>query len=201
LVAIQSYLRVGTISNSRTQAAILAVESNQEIPVIINHFNQYPLVTHKVSDYLIFQQCFDIIKQGGHLTEKGLLEIVSLKSSLNLGLPDRLKTYFLKSSLELKGRPEYLFKSIPDPFWLSGFASGDGSFHIVFKKSDNNINSGVLARFSIHLHVRERAVLEGIVNYLKLSKTEGKKVSNLENSVNLQISKFSDIANIVIPFF
>ena len=44
-------------------------------------------------------------------------------------------------------------------------------------------------------------VLEGIVNYLKLSKTEGKKVTILENSVNLQITKFMDITTKIIPFF
>ena len=55
--------------------------------VIISHFDKYPLITHKLSDYLIFRQCFETVKQGEHLTERGLLEIISLKSSLNLGLP------------------------------------------------------------------------------------------------------------------
>jgi len=60
------------------------------MPVIINHFDRYPLITHKISDYLLFKQYFEIIKQGEHLTKRGLLEIIGLKSFLNLGLSDNL---------------------------------------------------------------------------------------------------------------
>jgi len=122
------------------------------------------LITQKLSDYLIFKQCFEIIKRGEHLSEKGLLEIIGKKSSLNLGLPDNLIKFFPK--LNIKERPGYLFKGIPDPFWVSGFTSGDGSFHIVLRNSDSK--SGVFARFSIHLHIRELDVLKGLASYLKL---------------------------------
>jgi LAGLIDADG DNA endonuclease family protein len=177
------------------------------MPIILNHFDNYPLITHKLSDYLIFKQCFEIIKQGEHLTETGLLEILSLKSYLNLGLPDKLKKIF--PGLAIKNRPKYVFKGIPDPFWLSGFTSGDGTFHIVFRKS--NSNSGVFARFSIHLHVRELEVLNGVLNYLNSNKDDNSKCESIKNkkiyisltakSANLQISKFTDIVNIIIPFF
>jgi hypothetical protein len=41
------------------------------------------LISAKVSDYILFKQCFEMIKQGLHLTEEGLLKIVGIKSSLN----------------------------------------------------------------------------------------------------------------------
>jgi hypothetical protein len=59
------------------------VESFKDLQLIINHFDKYPLITAKVSDYLLFKQCFEIIKQREHLTVKGLLKIVGIKSSLN----------------------------------------------------------------------------------------------------------------------
>jgi hypothetical protein len=169
------------------------------------------------SDYLLFKQCFEIIEKGEHLTEKGLLEIkiIGLKNSLNLGLPNYLKLAF--PNILLINRPEYLFYGIPDPFWISGFTSGDGSFHIVIINPDKK--SRVFARFSIHLHVRELKVLKGIANYLNsypslvpftvnrnisLNVTEtDKKISIFKNSnsASLQITKFSDIFNIIIPFF
>ena len=167
LEVLQKTLGVGKISKSGNKAVIYAVDSIKEMPVIINHFDNYPLITQKISDYLIFKQCFEIIKQGEHLSEKGLLKIIGLKSSLNLGLPDNLIKFFPK--FIIKERPGYLFKGIPDPFWISGFSSGDGSFHIVLRNSDSP--SGVFARFSIHLHVRELEVLKGIVSYLKLYST------------------------------
>ena len=89
---------------------------------------------------------------------------------------DNLKNAF--PNITAKNRPEYLFKGIPplhlsigqmDPFWISGFTSGDGSFHIVLRNSDSK--SGVFARFSIHLHVRELEVLKCIASYLKLYST------------------------------
>lgn len=68
---IQKWIQSGIV--------LYAVDSIKEIPVIINHFDKYPLITHKLSDYLIFKQCFEFIKQGDHLTERGLLEIINLK--------------------------------------------------------------------------------------------------------------------------
>jgi LAGLIDADG endonuclease len=214
---IQNTLGVGKISKSGEKLAIYAVDSIKEIPVILNHFDKYPLITNKLSDYLIFKQCFEIIKQGEHLTQRGLLELIALKSSLNLGLPDNLKNFF--PSIILKNRPEFIFKGIPDPFWISGFTSGDGSFHIVSRKSVKK--SGIFVRFGIHLHIRELEILKGIDTYLKLYNTEistdnsfykkdnkenkepvkFKKLNINKKSVNLQITKFSDIVNIIIPFF
>jgi LAGLIDADG endonuclease len=125
-----------------------------------------------------------------------------------------------------KDRPEYFFKGIPDPFWVSGFISGDGSFQIVLRNSNNQ----VFARLGIHLHVREIEVLKGLATYFKLYNIDSSSPSSapiaprdrrvvtehakkitisavglgsdrLEKSVNLQITKFADIVNIIIPFF
>jgi hypothetical protein len=197
LEAIKNYLGVGNISKSGDKAVTYAVDSIKNIPVVINHFDKYPLVTQKLSDYLIFKQCFEIINQDKHLTEKGLLEIIGLKSKLNLGLTDKLKEAF-PNVIEVN-KVEYKFNSIPDPFWVSGFTSGEGSFHIVNRNSNNE----VFARFSIQLHVRDLEVLKGLSAYFKSYNTEftEKKVTVLNKSAHLQISKFSDIVNIIIPFF
>ena len=58
---------------------------------------------------------------------------------------------------------------------------------------------------------QELEVLKGIATYLKNYNTatetppkfkeSDKKITILEKSVNLQITKFSDIVNIIIPFF
>jgi len=197
LESIKNNLGVGNISKSGKKAVIYAVDSVKEIPVIINHFDKYPLVTQKLSNYLIFKECFEIIKQDKHLTEKGLLEIIGLKSNLNLGLSFKLKEAF-PNIIEIN-RGEYKFYGIPNPFWVSGFTSGEGSFHIVTRNSNNE----VFARFSIHLHIRDLEVLKGLSTYLKSYNNEftEKKVTEKEKSAHLQISKFSDIFNIIIPFF
>jgi len=74
---------VGKIRRNGINSVQYVVESIQELQVIINHFDKYPLVTEKASDFLIFKQCFKIIKQREHLTENGLLKLIGLKSSLS----------------------------------------------------------------------------------------------------------------------
>ena len=217
-------LGTGTISKSG-KSSIFAVESVKDLPLIIDHFDKYPLITKKISDYIIFKECYEIIAKKEHLNETGLLKILSLKSSLNLGLPDSLKTVYPKLCIPKNNKPEYLFNGIPDPFWVSGFTSGDGSFHVVNVKN-NGKTTGVLARFSIHLNVRDLEVLKGLSTYFKslnfsLARnienteartkvslncvtawpSENKKIIISENSANLQISKFSDVTDILIPFF
>ena len=197
LEKIQQTLGVGKIfllSNS----VMYSVDSIKEIPVIINHFDQYPLITNKFSDYLIFKQCFDIIRKGDHLNERGLLEIIALKSYLNLGLNSNLKNTF--PNIIAIERPKFIFKNIPDPFWVSGFVNGEGSFHVILFPSTRPTGGDggrVLVRFSIHLHIRDLEVLKGIADYLSIDK----KIGLSEKSANLQISNFSDIINKVIPFF
>ena len=196
LESIKNYLGVGNISKSGKKAVTFGVDSIKEIPRIINHFDQYPLITQKLSDYLIFKQCFNIIKQGNHLTEIGLLEIIALKSNLNLGLPIKIKEAF-PNVPEVK-KLGYKFNGIPNPFWISGFTSGEGSFHIL--SINSNIGKQELfARFSIHLHIRDLEVLQGISTYFK--EDFAKKLSLTDQSAQLQISKISVINNIIIPFF
>jgi hypothetical protein len=103
---------VGKIYNSGTKI-YYRVESFKELPVIIDHFDKYPLITTKFSDFLLFKECFNIIKNEEHLAEKGLLKLVSLKSVLNRGLSDNLKQNF--SNIIPIERPEYKFKGITDP--------------------------------------------------------------------------------------
>ncbi len=57
---------VGKVRKSGINSAQYVVESIKELQVIVEHFNRYPLVTEKASDYLIFKQCFEIIKQREH---------------------------------------------------------------------------------------------------------------------------------------
>jgi LAGLIDADG endonuclease len=164
-----------------------------------------------LSDFLIFKQCFEIIKQGEHLTENGLLKIISLKTNLNLGLPHNLIEAFPKMVSITK--PDYIFKGIPDPFWISGFTSGDGSFNLkIGSSATTSIGVRVQLRFAIGLHIRELDVIKGLAAYFNLlypltsksievSNVKYKNITTTSKVVNFQVTKFSDIVNIIIPFF
>ena len=201
---IKKTLQVGKIRKSGENYVQYVVESFKELQVIVNHFDNYQLVTAKVSDFLLFKQCFEIIKQREHLTEKGLLNLIGLKSSLNWGLSLSLKEAF--PHVNFVSRPEYKFKGISDPFWVAGFTSGDGSFQIRLRKLKTNIGYRVSLLYSFHLHIKDLDVLKGLASYFNNNSKNlifnDKKVGISDNkSVHLQIAKFTDINEKIIPFF
>lgn len=63
--------------------------------ILIKHFDEYPLITQKLSDYLLFKQAFELIKCKIHLTQEGLEKLVNIRASMNKGLSEELKLAFL----------------------------------------------------------------------------------------------------------
>jgi hypothetical protein len=59
------------------------VSSLKNLRVITNHLDNYTLITQKLADYLLFKQSIVLIQEKLHLTEKGLLKLVGIKSVLN----------------------------------------------------------------------------------------------------------------------
>ena len=70
------------------------VSSLKNLRVITNHFDNYPLITQKLADYLLFKHSMDLIEKKLHLTEQGLLELVGIKSVLDWGLSEKFKETF-----------------------------------------------------------------------------------------------------------
>lgn len=196
---------MGKIRKNSRRTAVFRVDNIQEIHVIVDHFTKYPLISFKVSDFLLFKQCYDLIKQKQHLTPEGLEKIVALKCNLNKGLTDVLREAF--PNIIPVPRPHYNFNFIINPNWISGFVSGDSTFCVSIEKSDENkIGSRVRLIFGTCLHIRDKELLIGIANYfniLKKNLVESKYIydSATRETSLLQIKNNSDIINKVIPFF
>jgi len=62
--------------------------------MIIDHFHNYPLISLKSVDFLIFKNVFELIKRGEHLHLMGIQNIVALKANQNRGLSNLLKIAF-----------------------------------------------------------------------------------------------------------
>ena len=103
LKAIQCFFNgAGIIREMKDDLVILMVRSLDEITnIIIPHFDKYPLLTQKYADYLLFKQVAAMMGQKEHLTQGVffLEKIVSIKASVNLGLPDSLKASFPDAKL------------------------------------------------------------------------------------------------------
>jgi hypothetical protein len=201
LKSISETFGVGNVRKNSNSTALYRVDNIQELQVIVDHFEKYSVIGAKVSDFLLFKQCYDLIKQKQHLTPDGLEKIIALKCNLNKGLTDDLNEAY--PNIVPVARPPYKFTGIPDPNWISGFVSGDSSFCVSIEKSNNKIGHRVRLIFGTCLHIRDKALLVGIANYFYNNNTSGKYIydSEKKDRTLLQIKNYSDIVNIIIPFF
>ena len=193
LERIFKFFNVGKISTRKDGYIEYIVNSMKEMEIIINHFNNYPLITQKLSDYKIFKLVFELIKQKKHLTQQGFQEILSLKASFNNGLSEELKIVFPNIIPSL--RPQTItpkFEAI-NPYWVSGFVDGDGCFYI----SLTNNSTGVGLVFKITQHIRDTDLLKELVNYFDC----GRYSLSSPEAGDFIVTKFEDIYTKILPFF
>jgi len=196
LKSIQSSLGgIGSIDPKGEDMIQLRLFSIEQITnIIIPHFDKYPLLTQKKADFELFKLAVEIINQKGHLTPKGLQEIVNIKASMNKGLSNDLKEAFPHT--EEFPRPLVEAQKIQDPNWLAGFTSGEGCFYIKQRASANNDRKIVEVIFTISQHSRDEYLMESLVNYLGSG-----RLSKSKNAVYYTCSRFSDIWEKILPFF
>uniref|UniRef100_UPI0030010B52 LAGLIDADG homing endonuclease n=1 Tax=Elmerina hispida TaxID=1245649 RepID=UPI0030010B52 len=83
----------------------------------------------------------------------------------------------------------------------SGFVSGEGCFDINLKKSTTHRTGyQVILRFSVKQHEKDKSLMESISKYLGCGNIYPTYVSGY-NCCSLTVVKYSDIANLIIPFF
>ena len=133
LYSIQKFFGVGKVYHHvEVEEATFRVGSIKELDVIIKHFEMYPLLTQKLSDFKLFKKVWEIIKLKEHLNIEGILKIANIKASMN-------------TKLEVIDLPNIVPVSLPtlplvtvrdiSPYWLAGFTSGDGCFSVSVIKS------------------------------------------------------------------
>jgi len=191
LEKIRDYFGVGNITIRKNGYVEYIVSSKKDIEVIINHFDSYPLITQKWSDYQLFKQTFELIKCKEHLTKEGLKKILSLKAVLNKGLPDQLKAAFPDIVPALRPQPPK--PKIQDPHWISGFVDAEGCFFVTF----TNNSTGVGLVFKVTQHIRDDSLLKEFINYFNC----GRYIISSKEAGDYIVTKFSDINMKIIPFF
>lgn len=66
----------------------------KDLAVLIDHFDNYPLITKKRADYELFKRALELMNRKEHLTMEGLMKILSIKASMNKGLSEDLQRVF-----------------------------------------------------------------------------------------------------------
>ena len=86
-----------------------------------------------------------------------------------------------------------------DSYWLAGFADGEGCFDCVIRKSlTTKTGHQVATRFTIIQHSRDTLLMDALKNHLGCGTV---RVDSNKSYVTWSVSDFSEILNIVIPFF
>jgi len=80
---------------------------------------------------------------GNHLTESGFRKCTSYKASLNKGL-NPTQTKHLPDIIPA-ARPHARLSVGINPYWLSGFTAGEGSFMVVISKCPTS-STGLLVK-------------------------------------------------------
>lgn len=116
LEKIKALFGVGEIYINYSENIIrLKVSSIKDLTeVIIPHFEEYPLISQKLADFLLFKRVVEILKRKEHLIPGGMQEIINIRASLNTGLSDELKTAFPNTAPAPRSMIE--FSGIPNPY-------------------------------------------------------------------------------------
>lgn len=192
LYLLQEFFGVGKVYHHvEIEEATFRVGSIKELEVIVRHFEAYPLLTKKLSDFLLFKQALEIIKLKEHLKIEGLLKIAGIKASMNT-----------KTEIEdLPGVVPVSLPSVPSltvndisPYWLAGFISGDGCFSVSVIKSKAILGETSWIRFILTQHNRDETLLSVIAAYLGCG-----KINKDSKATYLVVQRLSDIIKIIIP--
>lgn len=205
LYSIQAFFEgVGQIYVEKSKDMAGYYVKNLEIinNTIIPHFDKYPLLTCKKIDYDIWKNCIEIINRKEHLTQPGFLKILSLRASMNTGIiSDKLNASF--PNIVKAVRP--LSSNSGDinfyPGWITGFVEGDGGFSIEINKSPKSkLGFTVLLRLVVTQHIRDEYLMASLVKYFNCGNI---RQDNREAvpAIYYRVSKFSDISQIIIPYF
>jgi hypothetical protein len=166
------------------------------VNIIIPHFLNYPLLTQKGADFILFKQIVELMENRAHLIIEGLNKIINIKAAMNLGLSDSLKSEF-KYFIPVE-RALIETETIPDPYWVTGFVDGEGTFDIKIYSSKTNVGFAVQLRFRIPQHERDSKLIEVIMKYFGSGSVEK---HTKHPAVTLVINKFTTVTEKIIPFF
>uniref|UniRef100_UPI0022FD461E hypothetical protein n=1 Tax=Drechslerella dactyloides TaxID=74499 RepID=UPI0022FD461E len=202
LYKIQQFFdNIGNINVSNNSVSFNVTNIKDIKNVIIPHFIKYPLLSNKLIDFKLWQECIELLYNKEHLTESGLNKLISLKSALNLGLSDNLKDAF--PNVVPIERPTYsidLSKKL-ESGWVSGFTDGEGYFGVEISKSSNSKSGySVQLKFVITQNIRDLLLLESLIKYFNCGNLiiDSRKSNS---GVYYRVTSFKDINEKIIPFF
>ena len=166
LYKIQSFFKVGHINIRKDKhlAVYRVTKRTDLINTIIPFFQQFPLLTAKYNDYILWKDVVHLMENGAHKTEDGFNLILSSYASINRGTKGKkVLTSFPYLIPTVKEKTPSLPLQL-NPYWVSGFVAGDGGFHVNLRKKDE---TKVDYSFSITQHNKDLKLMNLFIDFFK----------------------------------
>lgn len=198
LERIQKYFGgIGNIGYSGDMVQY-SVGRKADLLIILKHFNTYPLISQKWSDFELFKRAYHFI-HGGSFTKSSqdIAKLVSIKASLNLGLPEKIQAAF-PDNIPVD-RPVVINNDILDGDWLAGFTAGEGCFYVKICKPDASSKYWrVEVHFILAQHTRDSSLLKKIIVFLDCGYYA---CAPGTTAGQYRCGRLEDIFKKIIPFF
>lgn len=163
---IKDFFGVGAVYHrpDREKAVYRITNINYLKDYIIPHFMNYPLISKKKGDFLLWTKVVEIILNKDHLTEKGFLKVLSYYASINRGMSSKVLSHY--SDIIPVDKPIVNLPENLDPNWVSGFVAGDGGFSIYVRPAkDYKLGEKIYCRFHIAQHVKDLELMKLFIKF------------------------------------
>ncbi len=195
LKGLKNYFKVGSITIQKNEARKEIKGLKNAIEYIIPHFDQYPQLTKKQADYLLWKEIVLLENSKEYITSEGFTKCLSLKANFNKGLNNTFQIQF-PDRIPIT-RPIIRSSDIINPFWISGQTAGSGYLNInITKQKTQKIGYQISAVLNLAQHTKDQEQLKLIRKNLDC----GNIFSYKEESI-LIICKIKDINNKIKTHF
>ena len=191
---IKEFFGVGSVTtrDDRNLCVYRVNKLDDLVKVIIPHFNHYPLITNKYSDFVLWSKVVELMVTKQHLTPIGFSTVLSYYASINKGMSPKVLSAFPNVVGVDRVKVNLPERLAPD--WVSGFVAGDGGFSIGIRKNTGQI----YFRFHITQHSRDQLLMQMFVLFFKCGKLN---IRTNTDRCDYYVQDFEKICNHIIPHF
>lgn len=207
LKKIKLFFGVGSVSTTGSKTARYRVRSRQDLKIIITHFEKYPLQTTKYVNFRSFCQILEHLNQKLHTNIEGFLKLLSLINKLNNPLSESLleKLAHLGKipnvDLEISSAESLNIKDKLDPWWISGFATGEGSFTFSSRKWENGAGN-IIKYYTLAFEIGQKSDNLHVLNLIVNTMGYGKTYTETKRGISkFRLFSRDHFWNDLVPFF
>lgn len=203
---IQLFFGVGSVSTIGNKVARYRVRSRQDLKIIIAHFEKYPLQTTKFINFMSFCKILEHMNNRQHATVPGFLKLLSLINKLNNPLSESLLANLAplgkipNVELELYSAESLNIKDKLEPWWISGFATGESSFTF-FTRKRVNAAGNIVKDYTLIFEIGQKSDNLYLLNLIVNSFGFGKVYTEKRGLSKFRLVPRDQILNDLVPFF